>query len=158
MKARAVTGLDPDADLTQAARRIVSVRADELFTFAAEALDPLNATALHDMRIAAKRFRYALEIIGFCLPTIAAEAETRARQIQSLIGAIHDHDVLLERIAASGESDAKGTRYLIVRVQSRRDALFGEFKALWRTIEASDLRGRIIAATGYSPKGTALRA
>jgi len=153
MKAREVSGLDADADLAQAARLIISVRAEELFAFAPTALEPQNSKALHDMRIAAKRLRYVLELVGFCVPTIAAEAELAARELQSLIGAIHDHDVLLERICATGAMAKKGIRRLTERVQSRRDARFAEFTTLWRALEASDLRGRIVAATCYAPNG-----
>lgn len=153
MKARPVRGLRPDTEISSAARQIVLVRLEELFAFAPHALDPHNATALHDMRIAAKRLRYVLELVGFCLPTIAAEAELRARQLQGLIGEIHDHDVLLERIGARSDGEEKGMRRLSDRLQSRREALFGEFRGLWRTLEASDLRGRIVAATTCSPNG-----
>jgi CHAD domain-containing protein len=158
MKAREVQGLEPQIDLCLAAQRIVSMRAEELYALAATALDQRNATALHDMRIAAKRLRYVLELVGFCLPSVAPEAETRTRQLQTLIGEIHDHDVLLTRIANSADAGAKGMRRLGERVQSRRDALFSEFTALWLTIEASGLRGRIVAATTDSPNGAALSA
>jgi CHAD domain-containing protein len=157
MRARAVGGLDGELTLSDAARRIVAVRSEELFELGAQALDPAEAVALHDLRIAAKRLRYVLEVVGFCLPAVAAEAETRARQLQSLIGEIHDHDVLLARIDAHGEPH-KGLRRLRERVALRRDALFGEFRALWRAIDASGLRGRIVAATGYSPDPAAISA
>jgi CHAD domain-containing protein len=153
MKARPVAGLDAHADLAQAARLIISVRAEELFAFAPRALEPQNSKALHDMRIAAKRLRYVLELVGFCVPTIAAEAELAARELQSLIGDIHDHDVLLERISATGALAKKGMRRLAERVQARRDARFAEFTTLWRALEASDVRGRIVAATSYSTNG-----
>jgi CHAD domain-containing protein len=155
VKTRAIPDLEPDVDLAQAARRIVGVRAEELFALAPAALDRDNAEALHDLRIAAKRLRYVLELIGFCLPAIAAEAETRARQLQTLIGEIHDHDVLLARI---GEPREKGMQRLSERLNSRREALYGEFRALWRAIEASGLRERIVVATGYSPNGAVSRA
>ncbi|MEJ7715652.1 MAG: CHAD domain-containing protein [Thermoleophilaceae bacterium] len=44
------------------ARRIAAVRLAELCDLAPKALDPAKPRKLHDMRIAAKRLRYALEI------------------------------------------------------------------------------------------------
>ena len=51
-------------------------RLDELRGFADEALAPGAATAQHDLRIAAKRLRYVLEIVG---PCIGEEAEDGAQ-------------------------------------------------------------------------------
>ena len=62
MKARAVKGLDPDATLADNLERIVATRLDELCSFVPRALDPTRMKALHDMRIAAKRLRYILEV------------------------------------------------------------------------------------------------
>ena len=66
VKARPVKGLDPTEPLRPNAARIVRTRLDELRTLAAEALEPGAETAQHDMRIAAKRLRYVLEITGAC--------------------------------------------------------------------------------------------
>ncbi|HUB75899.1 MAG TPA: CHAD domain-containing protein [Solirubrobacteraceae bacterium] len=157
MKARQVEGLGAGLELREAARLIVAVRAAELFDLAPPAVERGDPVALHDLRIAAKRLRYVLEIAGSCLPEVAREAERRARGLQDLIGEIHDHDVLLERIDAQGEPE-RGMRRLRERVASRRAALYGEFRAQWRAIEASELRGRIVAATGYSPDEAAIGA
>ena len=64
MKARRVAGLDPEGTLADNAERIVLVRLDELCSFMPRAADPDEVVALHDMRIAAKRLRYILEVCG----------------------------------------------------------------------------------------------
>ena len=64
MKARKVKGLEPDGALADNAERIVLVRLDELCGFMPRAADPAEVVALHDMRIAAKRLRYILEVTG----------------------------------------------------------------------------------------------
>ena len=66
MKPREVKGLDPAAPLRPNAVRIVRTRLDELRSLAPAALEPSASTAQHDMRIAAKRLRYVLEIAGPC--------------------------------------------------------------------------------------------
>jgi hypothetical protein len=98
MKARKVKKLDPAAPLDANAARIVHTRVDELRSFAAEALDPGATVAQHDMRIAAKRLRYVLEVTGFCFGKPAQTARRRARDLQDLLGEIHDCDVMLPRV------------------------------------------------------------
>ena len=93
MKARTVPGLDPDGTLADNAERIVRVRLDELCGFMPKAADPDEIVALHDMRIAAKRLRYILEVTGPFLGEYATTAAKRVRDIQDLVGEIHDCDV-----------------------------------------------------------------
>jgi len=95
MKARKVKKLDPEMPLADAAERIVRVRLDELYSFAPRALDPTEERALHDMRIAAKRLRYLLELTAPCFGVYAATGAKRAKQLQDLLGEIHDCDVML---------------------------------------------------------------
>jgi hypothetical protein len=100
MKAKRVKRLDPQASLEENAARIVSVRLDELRSFVPGALDPANSTAQHDMRIAAKRLRYILEATGFCFGKPAHNAARRARDLQGLLGDVHDCDVMLPMVDA----------------------------------------------------------
>jgi CHAD domain-containing protein len=93
MKARRVKGLDPGMTLADAAERIVAVRLDELYSFVPRALNPTEVEALHDLRIAAKRLRYVLEVTGPFLGDYATTAAKRARDIQDSVGEIHDCDV-----------------------------------------------------------------
>jgi CHAD domain-containing protein len=98
MKARKVKGLDCDGALGDNAQRIVAARLDELCAFVPRALDPGEVEALHDMRIAAKRLRYVLEVTEPCFGTYAATAGKRVKELQDLLGEIHDCDVLVPRI------------------------------------------------------------
>ena len=50
------------------------------------------------MRIAAKRLRYVLEVTGFCFGRPADTARRRARDLQDILGEIHDCDVMLPRV------------------------------------------------------------
>jgi hypothetical protein len=93
VKARTVKGLDPDAALADNAERIVLVRLDELCAFMPKAADPAEVVALHDMRIAAKRLRYILEITGPCFGPYARSATKLTKELQDLLGEIHDCDV-----------------------------------------------------------------
>lgn len=98
MKARKVKGIDPDGALGDQLERIVRVRIDELFHFMPRAADPEEVEHLHDMRIAAKRLRYILEISEESFGRYAATASKRVKELQDLLGEIHDCDVTLPRV------------------------------------------------------------
>jgi CHAD domain len=97
VKARPVKKLDKARSLGENAARIVQVRLDEMLAFAPRALDG-KAKAQHDMRIAAKRLRYVLESTGFVFGKPADTARRRARDLQDILGEIHDCDVMLPRV------------------------------------------------------------
>lgn len=98
MKARRVKKLDPSRPLGENAARIVSVRLDELLELAPKALDRKSVDAQHDLRIASKRLRYVLEMTGFCFGRSADIARRRARDLQGILGEMHDCDVMLPRV------------------------------------------------------------
>ena len=97
MRARPVKKLDPERSLGENAARIVQVRLEEMTAFAPRALDG-KTKAQHDMRIAAKRLRYVLEVTGFVFGKPADTARRRARDLQDILGEIHDCDVMLPRV------------------------------------------------------------
>ncbi|UGS35162.1 CHAD domain-containing protein [Capillimicrobium parvum] len=103
MRARRVKGLKRGERMDGAVERIVEVRLDELLGFMPKAADPAQVAALHDMRIAAKRLRYVLELTSFSFGPYAERAAKRAKDLQDLIGEIHDCDVTLPRIEAMRE-------------------------------------------------------
>jgi hypothetical protein len=100
VKARKVRGLDPDGPLEQNLRRIVDVRLAELRSFAPDGAAPSSVEDLHDMRIAAKRLRYVLEMGEPVLGAAARRGAKEARRIQDLLGEIHDCDEGVPRVEA----------------------------------------------------------
>ncbi len=101
MKARKVKGLDPEGPLADDAERIVAVRLDELVGFVPAVLRPEEVEQLHDMRIAAKRLRYVLEVCAEpCFGPYARTAARRVKELQDLLGEIHDCDVTGPRVLA----------------------------------------------------------
>ena len=119
MKARKVRGLRPDEPLRPNAARILATRLDELRALAAEALEPGAETAQHDMRIAAKRLRYVLEITGACFGPEADAARAVAKELQGVLGEIHDCDVMLPKVAGIGS--------LETLLRTRRELLYARF-------------------------------
>jgi CHAD domain-containing protein len=169
VKARRVKGLDPRAPLGDNAERIVRVRLDELCSFMPKAADPDEVVALHDMRIAAKRLRYILEVTGPCFGLYAGSAVKLVKDLQDLLGEIHDCDVQLPEVAAFLEelmaadaaaagASAKdlartpnrrtytGLVALQVHLRARRRALFEQFLELWRDYERKGFAARLAFA------------
>ena len=62
------------------------------------------------MRIAAKRLRYVLEVTGFVFGKPADTARRRARDLQDILGEIHDCDVMLPRVREHAEAVAAQRR------------------------------------------------
>ncbi|MBA2516888.1 MAG: CHAD domain-containing protein [Solirubrobacterales bacterium] len=100
MKARKVKGLHPAATVGDNAERIVRTRLAELCDFMPKAGDPQEVEALHDMRIAAKRLRYILEVTGSCFGPYAETAVKAVKELQDLLGELHDCDVQLPEVAS----------------------------------------------------------
>ena len=144
MKARKVRGLDPAGTLADNAQRIVAARLDELCSFVPRALAPAEVEALHDMRIAAKRLRYVLEVTADCFGPYGAQAGKRTKELQDLLGDIHDCDVLLPRVGELGA--------LASRLRERRHRLFTEFLAFWTQLERDGFRARLEYAVGERPQ------
>jgi CHAD domain-containing protein len=127
MKAREVEGLDPRGPLRPNVSRIVRVRLDELRDLAGPALIPGAGGAQHDMRIAAKRLRYVLELFAPCLGEEAEEARLAAKRLQSVLGDLHDCDLMLSKVA---QIDSAASL-----LRERREHLFHEFVELWQAEE-----------------------
>ncbi|HEX2413269.1 MAG TPA: CHAD domain-containing protein [Solirubrobacteraceae bacterium] len=169
MRARKVKGLDAAGTLADNAERIVRVRLDELTSFMPKAADPDEVVALHDMRIAAKRLRYVLEVTGSCFGPYAETAVKHVKDLQDLLGEIHDCDVQLPEVAAFLEElvqedvEAAGAEprglakapnrrtyaglvALRVHLQARRRALFADFVEQWRDLERKGFAARLAFA------------
>lgn len=97
-KAWPVDGIDPDASLEENARRILAVRIAELYSYEAVLDDPREMKAHHDQRIAAKRLRYTLELFRAVFGELGELQIERIKQIQELLGQLHDTDVRIALI------------------------------------------------------------
>jgi CHAD domain-containing protein len=103
-RAREVPGFDCGEPFAAAAARVIEVRAAEVFEQAPGVLDLGDVERVHDMRVATRRLRAALEVFEPCFPGKARrKAVDRVKALADALGERRDRDVqieLLEGLAA----------------------------------------------------------
>jgi CHAD domain-containing protein len=134
MKAAQVKGLKPSRPLRPNAAKIVAVRLGELRGFAGAALQPGATEAQHDMRIAAKRLRYTLELTESCFEPAGKPVRQLARELQGVLGDLRDAEAML--------ASATGIASLESLLHTRRELLFARFQEFW----AEDATAAALAA------------
>lgn len=125
-KARKVSDVDIHASTGENARRIARVRVEELYSWAEYVDNPGYSYELHNMRIAAKRLRYTLEIFEDVLPEQTADAIKEVTQIQEELGAIHDSDVMMELLQICLQNSEQGISYDEAVAQTTPDEMHHE--------------------------------
>jgi CHAD domain-containing protein len=139
-RAREVPGFDCGEEFAAAAARIVRVRAGEVFEHAEGVLDVEEIEHLHDMRVATRRLRAALEICAPCFPpTRHRKALKRVKRLADALGERRDRDVEIEFLcefaaeAPAEERDALAARIEALRTEQRQanEALAPRLKPKW---------------------------
>jgi CHAD domain-containing protein len=140
--------LDPEMTFADAAAVTVATRSHELFAHAGHVLDTSDIERVHDMRVASRRLRAALEVFAPCFDKQEHRDLLReVKQLADALGARRDPDV---QIAALQElrtelpaEDHPGIDLLIER---ERAAQAEGNIVLREALEAAlthDLRGRL---------------
>ena len=93
-----VNDIDPDASLATNARRILAVRMAEFYSYAPIVAIETAVEPLHDLRIAAKRLRYTLELFRAVFGERGEAQIERIKKLQEDLGTLHDLDVRIALI------------------------------------------------------------
>ncbi len=101
-KAKPISGLDPRAPTGSNARMIVRARLEEMYAWAPYVDEPYRVQELHNLRIAAKRLRYSLEIFEDYLPQACQAFVRELSQLQEELGSLHDSDVIIALLRLQG--------------------------------------------------------
>jgi len=117
-KAKAITGLDSQAPTGKNARIIARARLEEMNGWGKYVDNAYRVRELHDLRIAAKRLRYTLEVFEDVLPGACKPVVDELAQIQDELGALHDSDVLIALLRLCLGSQDSGTAYEDVLVDA----------------------------------------
>jgi CHAD domain-containing protein len=152
-KALPLFAVNIDGKLAENAPLMLHIRLEELYHFAPFISDPGNVEELHNMRIAAKRLRYTLEVFAVCFESKAYnEIYNPAKEIQERIGEIHDCDVrvpllerFLEKHAASRPEVRIGLEKLAESERLRRNGLYNDFVEFWTALNKANYRRRFLS-------------
>lgn len=137
-RARIVHGLKPKGTVRANARKIVAVRTDEFFVLAPFLTDPANVTQLHDMRIAAKRLRYALELFADALDPDAPACIDLLKEFQDVVGDIHDHDVHADILRTHLKTVGAERADALATLATREEGEIAPFKERCRAFVTDD--------------------
>ena len=96
-RARDVPGFDCEESFSASAGRVIEVRAAEVFEHSDGVLDIGEIENLHDMRVATRRLRAALEVFAPCFPSKRhRRALKRVKALADALGERRDRDVAIE--------------------------------------------------------------
>ena len=125
--------------------------------FAAAAADLSNAAALHKMRIAGKRLRYAMELLaGAFDDAFRAELYPIYTEVQDQLGIINDHVTAIAMFSqwlARAKNNGNQTKLinelaeLIVNEEKQLDATSQSFREWWTAERAAELKARFDAVS-----------
>jgi CHAD domain-containing protein len=126
-RAREVPGFDCDERFAAAAARVVRVRAAEVFAHSEGVLEIDEVDRLHDMRVATRRLRVALEVFEACFPRKRhRQALKRVKALADALGERRDRDVEIEFLegfageAPAADREALGARIATLRAEQAR--------------------------------------
>jgi CHAD domain-containing protein len=125
-KAKPVPDLTCDLAYAEAAAKIVSVRGDELAEHAQGVLDTGDIERVHDMRVATRRLRAALEIFEPCFPADAyGQALAEVKRLADALGERRDRDVAIAALHTFNDQmaapDRRGVASLIEQLRGEQE-------------------------------------
>src|SRR5438309_9251655 len=98
-RAKGIPGLACTDSFREAAGKILWTRFDEMMSFESRAVTGKDADAVHDMRVASRRLRAALEIFQEVFtPKQYRVLRRDVKRVADALGGVRDLDVLEERL------------------------------------------------------------
>ena len=139
---------------SEAGREAVAASLRDLGDLGASLYEPFDIEGLHEMRIAAKRLRYAIELFTVCWGERIAPFAVEIARMQSLLGEVHDCDVWLENLGlqmrerqngAANSSERQAAVWLLSEFVKNRTKNYRAALKLWSEWEANDFTERMQA-------------
>ena len=152
--------LDPAGPFGLAAARAVRIRTEELFAHAPGVLDTADVERVHDMRVASRRLRAALELFSPCFPRRAHRSALRdVKALADALGERRDPDVHLEALGRFAAEAPELLRPGVEEVAARqRQAQAAGNVALAAALDAADatqLQARLLALADSAQEAVA---
>jgi CHAD domain-containing protein len=149
-KAREIEGFAEAGTFADAAGLAVETRTDELFSFAEGVLDTSDIERVHDMRVASRRLRAALEIFAPCFRKSEYRAVLRdVKLLADALGERRDRDVQIAQLEELSRSfaadDREGLADLVETLRYEQAAANTVVADALERIERDELRARLLA-------------
>jgi CHAD domain-containing protein len=161
-KLRAITVVDPkrsaqppNAEVLlffQLGVGIIDIRLKEFIAASNAIYFPFEIKELHELRILAKRLRYALELFAVCWGDEMADIAKEVALMQTALGELHDCDIWIESLGRRLKQTARrniivgqsarlkeGAVWLLRHFSRERMEHYRDALALWRRWEADGL-------------------
>ena len=150
--ARAIPGFADAASFRDAAVRVVAVRTEEVFEHADHVLDMTDIERVHDMRVATRRLRAALEIFATCFPrSDHRKVLKEVKRLADALGARRDPDVAIAGFEpvrdALPAADRRGVDGLIEELRARQGAANETLAEAIDHARRTGLHERLVALT-----------
>ncbi len=133
--------LDPGQTYRSAMRDLIAHRWGELWRAVPVALAGEDIEGVHDVRVASRRLRAAMDVAVDCFPSSwYRPLHAAAREITGALGEVRDRDVLLEFFAGehlkAPREEWPGLDRLINRVERERQTARAEMEAFFANLDA----------------------
>ena len=150
--------LDPSQDFKSAMRRLIAERWGAVWRAVPVALAGDDIEGVHDVRVASRRLRAAMDVAVDCFPADWYRSlHAVAKEITGALGEVRDRDVLLAALTAERVQAPKverpGIDRLIDRIERERAAARVEMERFLRDLLARDVPGQ--AARRFGPEAAA---
>lgn len=138
-------GFDPFAPLPPFAADALAERAEIVFRLIPDALKEADHAAQHRLRIAVKKLRYRVELLGPLFGEAGDELRAALKGHQDVLGKLHDMDVFAELVRERVKEGA-GREELLQVIAGRRKEFFASFAATIRESPLEELTERALAS------------
>jgi CHAD domain-containing protein len=147
-KARPIEGLEAEEPYGAAGAKIVAVRSREVADHSRDVLDIADIERVHDMRVATRRLRAALEIFEPCFPVDAyADTLAEVKAIADALGERRDRDVTIEALErfvdGLASPDRPGVAGLIEEIRAEQADANAELEAFVNSHRLAALSERL---------------
>jgi CHAD domain-containing protein len=146
---------DHTVSFNEIGRQVVSEGWRDLYDLGNSLYQPFETESLHEMRIAAKRLRYAIELFVACWGERIAPFAEEIAEMQSFLGEVHDCDVWIEDMSKRlekyrerksnkrGESDYQAAAWLLAEFVNKRTEEYRSALELWSGWHANKFAERM---------------
>ncbi len=137
--------LKSDQDFASAMTALIAPRWERVWADLDRLQKSDDADAIHDIRVASRRLRAAMDVAAPCYPAEwYAPLHRTARDITSALGDVRDRDVILEALGkdreSSADEDGPALDALITRVARERTLARRSMREFLAVLESSGAR------------------